>query len=167
LADSILYIDTNIIIDILFAKRSQAISENKRMVNRIKSRYKIIIPQIVIGEIIVKIIEKTSSPNSKTEQSQKLSCSFALAQDITNLNDNSPPVDRDILSTALTLVNDEDGRNIDYCDAVITSFALTSNKNCRLLTSGSKIHQSRNVSEIITERQGQGAIVEIIDGENI
>ena len=92
---------------------------------------------------------------------------FELVQDMTNLNVNSPPVNRNILCTALTLVNDDDDRNMDYCDAVIASFALTSNENCHLLTSDSAIHQSLSISEKITERLQEGIRIKVIDGTEI
>ncbi len=152
--------------DILFAKRTQAKSDNNRMIYNIKLRYQIKIPQIVIGEIVVKIIERTSNLNGNDKQSYKLSCFFELVQDMTNLNDNSPPVDRDILTTALTLVSNDD-RDMDYCDAIITSFALTSNENCDLLTSDRSIHESQIVSEKIIARKKEGIKIKIIDGTDI
>ena len=74
MADSILYIDTNIIMDILFEKRRQARKDNELMINKIKkSQYQIKIPQIVIGEIVIQIIRRTSNSSEKDDQNGKLS----------------------------------------------------------------------------------------------
>ena len=103
----LLYVDTNIILDILFEKKSKAKTDNELMIKKIKSKYEIKIPQIIVGEVIVKIIEKASPPSSKFVLGCTMDSFFRLIRYMTDLNYNSPVINRSILQTALELVKDE------------------------------------------------------------
>lgn len=157
-----LFIDTSFILDLVFENKKDR-SYNNDIKHKIKSNYEVKIPQIVIGEIIVQIIEKT---RSEIERNNKLAEFYKIIQYLTDLNNNSPPINGNVLKMAVELTRNEDSRNMDYHDAIITSFALTSECSCKLLTLDKDIMESEIVYEKTKEQKDKGRTIRIIDKIN-
>jgi predicted nucleic acid-binding protein len=140
-----IYLDTNIILEIIL-KRNDLFPDYQQLIYNIKKYYStIVIPQIVVGETLIKIIE-----GSKSSEKDQNVCEFVkFLEDKKHIDffKDIPPLYDKVMITAVDIKQNVD--NIDYCDAVIVAHVINDGTNCTLFTVDTGIHNSPYISDII------------------
>lgn len=142
-----IYLDTNIILEIIL-KRNDLFPDYKRLFYNIRKYYtSIVIPQIVIGETLIKIIEESKA--SEKDQNVCEFVRFLEDEKYIDFHNDIPPLYEKVMRTAVEIK--ENVENIDYCDAVIVAHVINDGNNCTLFTVDRGVHNSQYISDIILD----------------
>ncbi|MDF2737052.1 MAG: hypothetical protein K0S93_908 [Nitrososphaeraceae archaeon] len=133
-----MYLDTNIITSLII--KDDLFDDYDKLLFNIEKYHEIVIPQIVVGETLIKIIEKSTNKNKDVVEFTK----FLIEK--TKFETNLPPLNDKILRMALEIKNEEPF--VDYCDAVIIAHALNDGSDCSLFTTDKKVHDSQHIFEL-------------------
>ena len=139
-----IYLDTNIILEIIL-KTGNLFPDYKKIFYRITNNYLIVIPQVVVGETLIKILE-----HSNTSNKDKNVYEFTkILETNVDFYHNIPPLYEKVMTMAVDIKQNVD--NIDYCDAVIVAHAINDGSDCALFTVDTNIHNSDYISDIILD----------------
>lgn len=150
--------DSTILIDSIIGERSSK-TEATRVLERIKKKYRqVFVPQTVLGESYLMIMRKSGIQ----DRDKKIKTFSDLIQSlVTNLDEWTPPLNKDILEMSLQIRDSDYG--IDYCDAVLVSHAILDLDADCLFTTDSKIHRSQLVEDRVQQRCSSGKTFYITD----
>lgn len=141
----IIHIDTSILVSPLLDKGDKKQSAGKTLYNIIKSGdYHIRISQVVIGEAISNIYEKSRNDMIDSNMNKFIDTLFKLKAEIKPLNKN-------IVESALGL-HEIDNR-IDFCDCIIIATAMIDNADILLMRSSEYV-ESEKLRNYIKGRSG-------------
>jgi predicted nucleic acid-binding protein len=142
------YLDSTILINAIIGKQGEKTFFQKTLNNLIRLNHEIYIPQIVLGESFVKIVEKSENSEKKRIN---VNC---LLEWIQKLNSDIlygiPSIRENIIETALKIKKGDN--RIDYNDAVIVSHAILDKEARYLVTTDKAIHKSQAIQNKIVER---------------
>ena len=151
-----IYIDSSILIDRITGSAPERQNANQILI-KIKKQYnERYIPQTVIGEVFIKILEKSRDVSTDTKTFVE------LIQDMINIRTQSPTLRRDVLSVALE-IQAEDEHKIGYCDAILVSHAICSDSDCCVFIIDAPLHRSHKIITKLNECKSSGHIVKLID----
>ncbi|MFZ0513804.1 MAG: type II toxin-antitoxin system VapC family toxin [Candidatus Nitrosopolaris sp.] len=153
-----IYLDSNIIIESIIDGPT-AKSDAKRDLYRVCHSYtEIIIPQIILGESFLKILQRSETHEIPDNMTNFWKCIRETIQDMTK---HTPPLSREILDVALR-IRDND-YVLDYNDAVLVAHAITDKESTALFTSDKGIHNSLPIRNLINERKVDGNPLKILE----
>ena len=151
-----IFLDTNIILKLVI--KTDVTPDIQQSMYNIKKNYtEIIIPQVVVGETLVKLIE-ISKPHEKYANI----CNFVdFLEKKVGIYNNIPVLYDKVMNTAIDIKNNV--YNIDYCDAVVIAHAMSFGKTCALFTTDKKIYHSEYLNEQRRKLKDKGIEVHITD----
>lgn len=139
-----IYIDTGILVYRIIGS-APVKKEYNQYLNKIKSRYsQRIIPQTVLGESLLKIIERSKNMDEDVRQF------VSLVNELSNVKNQFPALSKEILVKSLELRDDTEYK-IGYCDVVLIAHALCSCCDCDVFIVDTAVHQSEKIQDEISK----------------
>lgn len=139
-----IYLDTKILIGKIIGSPSEKREYNQILIKIKKNYREIFIPQTVLGESFVKILEKSKSIEDDMIFFTK------MINGLTDIKTQTPPLVRNILEMALD-IQSKDEYNIGYCDAILVSHALCNTVDCAVFIIDKDVHQSTKIQNKLNE----------------
>lgn len=112
---------------------------------RIQNRFStILIPQTVLGESFVKILERSRNLDYDIKEFTKLIIGLI------DIKIHAPTLSREILKVTLD-IRSETEYKIDYFDAMLVSYAICNDKDCAVFMIDRAVHQSVKIQNRIND----------------
>lgn len=142
------YIDTSMLVSQFVDKKSDA-NERKSQLEKIRKRYTMVIPQIVIGESIAIILKKTKDPLTTLQEFDRKILDY-----ITDYETQLPALNKEILEHALKLKELQEGYSqLDICDCLIIAHAIVDEDARYLFTLGEIVENIKIINYVNQVRE--------------
>jgi predicted nucleic acid-binding protein len=162
-----IYLDSHTVIDAIMA-RQQEKSQARTILKRLPKKFdEIYIPQIIIGEIFTKIIQKSPDNDVRQNIQDLLELLFELIPGREKYNHCTPQVTAEIYEKAGQIFNEEPYTRMDHHDAILVAHAICDPSADALFTSDNAIHSSTFVTRHITEIENNGRKFRLLDGDQV
>lgn len=154
-----IYVDGTVLITAIIGTSSEK-QEARHAVERLL-QHETVIPEIIMGEVITKVLQKSDSQHVQNNMSRLIDLIQKLLPEKKHLQGNTPETTKEVLETALKIRNDS--TRMDYHDALLAAHAICDNEAEALFTFDNEIHDSQVIENLICKRRENGCPLRLLD----